>query len=372
MALGVLVGCGGSSVTPPPKNVQASNTIVAGRVAGTPAELRFKGDNAILAQKWQEAVDAYEALLAGDAASNDDPQVIYSLAVAYEGIGQKDKARTRYREVSKRWPQDVNARSAVVREATLDGYLEDWTALGQLGESLLAKTDADPAEKMLGYGARGLSRILAKDESGATKDVNAGLDIVDETKYGMTGQLPVAAALLKFTLGEIRKAKSEKISLNPPGDDFVLKLEMRCVHLLEAQQAYADAIRSVDPYWAAMSGYRVGELYAQLHKELMQIPPTAQTKTDSDRKLFYAIMHVRYRVLLEKGVDMMERTLALGDRTGTAPAWMDRAKTAKADMEKSLGEEKEIISKLPYTEVEVNKALDIMKKHLQEKDAKKK
>ena len=183
----------------------------------------------------------------------------------------------------------------------------------------MAKKDADPAEKMLGYGARGLSRSLAKDEAGALKDVNAGIDIVEETKYGMTGQLPVAATMLQFALGEIRKAKSEKISLNPPGDDFVLKLESRCALLLEAQQSYANAIRSVDVYWAAMSGYRVGELYAQLHKELMQIPPTQQAKTDSDKKLFYAIMHVRYRVLLEKGVDMMERTLALGDRTGTAP-----------------------------------------------------
>src|SRR5699024_2883463 len=95
----LVVGCGASSVTPPPKNVQASNTIVGGRVSGTAAELRLKGENAILAQKWQDAVDAYEALLAGDPGSNDDPQVIYSLAVAYEGIGQKEKARTRYREV---------------------------------------------------------------------------------------------------------------------------------------------------------------------------------------------------------------------------------------------------------------------------------
>ena len=131
----------------------------------------------------------------------------------------------------------------------------------------------DPAERMLGLGARGLSKIEAGDDAGALHDVNQGLDLVEEYHYGATGQLPVAAAMLEFALGEIRKAKSEKISLDPPGPDFVLKLEMRCQFLLDAQKAYADAIRSVDPHWAAMSGFRVGEMYKTLHTSLMMIPP---------------------------------------------------------------------------------------------------
>ena len=364
--LGMVAGCAGASpnvvAPPPPTNVQASNQILGTRAEGTAKELLEKGEHALLAQRWQEAVDAFEALLAGDAASANNPQVLYDLAVAYEGLGEREKARARYREVVRRFPEDSNARNALVREVSLDAHLEDWTALGEAGEMILARKEIDPAEKMLGLGARGLSKIQAGEETAATRAIQHGLELLDETRYGSTGQLPVAAAMIKYANGELRKYRSEKISLNPPGPDFLQKLEMRCSFLLEAQSSYADAIRSVDPQWAAMSGYRVGEMYRTLHHDLMLIPPTEKAKTEHDKQLFYGIMHVRYRVLLEKGMEMMKRTLALGEKTGVASAWMKRAETLKAEMDTALEEEKATIARFPFTEEELTKALEIMKK----------
>ena len=374
---GCLAGCGGASqnVAPasPPQRVEASNQILGARAEGTAKELLARGERALLAQRYQEAVDAFEALLVGDPASANDPQVIYDLGLAYEGIGDREKARVRFREVVKRFPNDPLARSSLVRESSLDAYLEDWPALGEVGAQILARPNLEPADKMLGLGARGLSKIEAGDADGALHDINQGLDLVEEYHYGATGQLPVAAAMLEFALGVVRKSRSEKISLDPPGSDFVLKLEMRCANLLDAQKAYADAIRSVDPHWAAMSGFRVGEMYETLHRALMMIPPLPGTaKTESDKQLFYCIMHVRYRVLLEKGIEMMSRTLALGERTHAAEAWMKRAEAAKAEMEKSLEEEKATLAKMPFTEEELQKALEIMKKKAQDEQAKKK
>jgi hypothetical protein len=168
--------------------------------------------------------------------------------------------------------------------------------------------------------------------------------------------------MLKFAEGEIRRVRSEKIVLNPPPPDFVPKLEARCQLLLEAQSSYADAIRSVDLHWAAMSGYRVGQMYRDLHRHLMMIPPTDKAKTESDKQLFYGIMHVRYRALLDKGIEMMKRTLALGERTGVGSAWMKRAEAAKAEMDAALEEEKATLAKLPYTEETLEKTLEIMKR----------
>jgi tetratricopeptide (TPR) repeat protein len=372
--LAAAVGCGGNSGTQPPaqspKQQDVPNQIIGPRAEGTSKELIQKGERALLAQKWQEAVDAFEAVLAGDPAAANNPQVIYDLAIAYEGLGDREKARTRFREVVRRWPTDPNARNALAREVSLDAYLEDWAALGEVGNQILARKDLEPADKMLGLGARALSKVEAGDDVAALKDVNDGLDIVEEHKFGATGQLPVAAAMLKFAQGEVRRVRSEKISLNPPGPDFVQKLELRCAGLLEAQSSFADAIRSVDLHWAAMSGFKVGEMYRTLHHHLMLIPPPEKAKTESDKQLFYGIMHVRYRVLLEKGVEMMNRTLGLGDRTGVGSAWMTRAKAAKVEMEKALEDERATIKTFPFSEEELAKALEIMKKKAADDQAK--
>jgi hypothetical protein len=158
----------------------------------------------------------------------------------------------------------------------------------------------------------------------------------------------------------VRRAKSEKIQLQPVTDDFLVKMEMRCQGLLAAQSAYADAIRSVDPVWAKMSGVRVGEMYRTLHKELMAIPPD-RAKNESDRNLFYAIMHVRYRVLVEKGMEMMTRTLDFAKKSEDESVWVTRAREAKEQMQASLDEEKVQLAKLPYTEADVERALEMMR-----------
>ena len=44
--------------------------------------------------------------------------------------------------------------------------------------------------------------------------------------------------------------------------------------------------------------------------------------------------------------------------TGENSAWIDRARTAKQDIELALNEQKEALAKLPYSEKELQKALD--------------
>ncbi len=336
------------------------NQIIAGRIDGTPKELADRGERALLQQKWREAADAFEALYGADPSAKEASSWLMSLGTAYEGLSELPRAREKYRLLGSRFPADPLVRGAHVREASIDAYLEDWKSLGELGEVLLALKDGDDVDRMLGYGARALRKIQDKDDVGALRDTNAGLEIMDTKHYGATGRLPVPAAQLRFALAEVRRTRSEKILLQPVTDDFLVKMELRCQGLLDAQSSYADAIRSTDPVWAKMSGVRVGEMYRTLHQELMAIPPD-RAKSESDRNLFYAIMHVRYRVLVEKGMEMMTRTIDFAKKSDDESVWVTRARDAKQQMQKSLDEEKAILASLPYTEAEVERSLEMMK-----------
>lgn len=352
----------------PPTHVEVKTQIISPSLAGTEAELMLRGERALLEQKWKDAVEIFEILAASGPDPKIVPMVIFDLGVAHEGLGNAAKARDRYLEVASRFPEGALARTALLRGAAMEAYLEEWVKLGVVANIFLARTDLDQIDRMSGLAARGLSKIEAGDDIGASRDVQDGLDIADAAQFGTSGRLPPAAAELRFALGEIRRVRSERITfvnIEHPGvvpADFLFKIELRAQGLLDAQSSYADAMRSIDPHWIAMSSYRVGEMYRSLHRDLMAIPPTDQAKTDYQKQIFFGIMHVRYRVLLEKGLEMMNRTVAMGESQADSSAWVRRAEAAKAEMEIALLDERAAIARYPFTEEELQKALDIMEK----------
>jgi tetratricopeptide (TPR) repeat protein len=373
-------GCGGSapavrSAAAPPTVVQVPQQIVSRSIDGTERELFARGEQALLAQKWREAADAFETLLA----ANPDPALVptatFNLGLAYEGLGQRTKARDRYHEVASKSPTTSLARTSLLRATAVHAYLEEWKELGETATALLARTDIDPVDRLTALGARGLSKVELGDDAGASIDVQNGLDIVDELHYGSGGRLLPPGAQLSFAQGEIRRVRSEKIRFVPDSvpiaqavpPDFLPKMEARCQGLLDAQGSYADAMRSTDPHWIAMAGFRVGEMYRKLHRDLMIIPPTLLAKTDKQKQIFFAIMHVRYRVLLEKGLDMMTRTLELGEKQLDSSAWVHRAQAAKVDIERAIEEERALLKTFPFTEDEIQGALDILKAKAEKK-----
>ncbi|MDP9001982.1 MAG: hypothetical protein M3O46_17955 [Myxococcota bacterium] len=348
-----------------PMHIDAQPRIVTADEVTTEDELVRRGERAMLEQRWRDAADAYGTLFRSDPAGPHAADYLFDRGLALEGLEERANARDAFLDLARRFPEGPRARSALVRAATLDAYLEDWAALATIGDALLARKDIDGVDRIVALGARGLARIEVGDDKAASVDVHEGLDLADQLHYGERDVLPVAVAQLRFALGELRRVRSERIALDPPPAYFVAKLDERCAGLLEAQAAYAMAVRSVDLHWAAMAGYRVGEMYRILHRDLVRIPPPATSKTDRQKQIFYAFIHVRYRVLLEKGLREMKQTVALGERTSDSSAWIQRARAAKDEMETALADEKAQIDKMPFTEEEVKQALEKLQKKTQ-------
>lgn len=327
-------------------------------------ELLARAERALLESRWQEAIQSLETLRAAARITDDPdmPVILFNLGLAYEGLGDRERARDVYHEEAQRFPASREARTALLRVIAIHADLEEWGPLGETADALLARKDLDQVDHMTALGGRALSAIERGDDVVAMRDVQNGLDEVDTLGFGATGRLPSSAAQLRFALAEVRRVRSERIAFVPVTPDFLVKIEARCQGLLDAQHAYADAMRSEDPHWAAMSGYRIGEMYRALHHDLVQIPPTEQAKSDKQKQLFFAMMHMRYRVLLEKGLEMMKRTSAFASKNPDVLPWAKRAEAARADMEQALADEKAIFATFPYTEEEVQKALAILEK----------
>jgi tetratricopeptide (TPR) repeat protein len=367
-AVTFLAFLGGCAATPAARTAaaqaqQAPPVEVAPMVVSPYSELELEQQfeqarTALLRERYKDAADAFDRLVRLAPDGETAAPSLYNGGLAHEGLFQRKEAVERYQKLIDRFPEHAVTRGAYFRLARLYSFLERWSDLDSVADKALRLRDLTVLEAIDAHGAKALALVEQDKVDEAAKQVGLARDLVEQHRLGESGPPPIELAQVSFALGEVRRRRSEKITFNPMPANFAEVLEQRCQALLDAQSAYTEAMRSYDAHWSAMAGYRVGQLYQQLHRDVMAIPPTGKADTLKKQQLFEGAMRLRYRVLLEKGLKMMDGTVRLGRRTGEDSAWIHRAEEAKRDIELALEDEKRALAKLPFTETELQDALD--------------
>jgi tetratricopeptide (TPR) repeat protein len=351
-------------VVPPPVHpvVNATPIVITPHEDETPTETFQRARALLMEARAAEAAPIFDRLAAANSSPEMSQVARFNAGIAWEQTGDRAKALERFRDVVDHYPAGDAGKWGGIRAARIQAYLEQWPQLSAMADVLLARSDLTDVEHLEAYGDKSLAIVETGDPDSAERFVIKGRDIIDALRLGEGGKLPLEVAQIHFALGEIRKLRSEAIVFVPVPTNFAEVLERRCQGLLDAQSAYSDAMRSYDAHWAAMSGYRIGQLYQRLHEDVITVPaPKAATSLEK-KQLFEGAMRLRYRILLQKGLTMMEHTIMLGERTGEASPWIDRARAAKSELERGLVEQKAALSRLPYSEKELQKALDDLAK----------
>lgn len=336
--------------------------VVVTRVDPAIVEQRFHEATArLVREEYKAAAHELDAVVALSPSGPWAAPASFNAGVAYVNLGDYQAAASRFEQSLAKDPDGPTARAALLRLARLEAYLEDWQGLETVARKLLARSDLSVLETIEAQGALALGLVSQDRVDEAFDVIVRARNEIEDRRLGEAGVPPLELAEVSFALGEIRRKRSETITFDPFPPDFGAKLEERCQGLLDAQSAYTDAMRSLDAHWSAMAGYRVGQLYQDLHRDVMRVPVPPSAKTVRQKQLWEGAMRLRYRILLEKGLKMMEHTVKLGDRTGESSAWITRAKEAKRELETALATEKEALSKMPFTEEDMRAALDELK-----------
>jgi tetratricopeptide (TPR) repeat protein len=346
-------------VAPPARPViQATPVVITPQEDEAPEAMFQRAELLLREGKGAEAAPLFDRLAGLDPAGPLAPMAHYKSAVAWDVAGNYQNALARFHAVRARYADRDIGRLATIGAARLEAYLEQWSQLSATADLLLSRGDLSDVDRIEGYGAKALAVVESGDPDAAERFIARGRDIIEALRLGEGGKVPVQVAQIFFALGEVRRLRSEAITFVPLPANFAVALEQRCQLLLDAQSAYSDAMRSYETHWPAMSGYRVGELYQKLHRDVLAIPPPPTAATTEKKRLFEGAMALRYRILLEKGLKMMDHTVMFGEKTGEASAWIDRARAAKREIERALEEQKTKLEKLPYSEKDLQKALD--------------
>ncbi len=312
-----------------------------------------------------EAAALFDKIVKYDPAGPAIVPGLFNAGIAYHGQLKLDEALERFVASAQRGPSAPTTKDAYLWMTRIHGEKEQWVELEKLASQILARTDLTVLEHVEALGAKGLGLVEQGRVEEAKTVIFKARDIIEDHKLGQSGVPPVELAQVAFALGEIRRIEGEKLKFVPFPPNFAVVLEDRCTQLLDAQYAYQDAMRSQDAHWGAMAGFRLGELYHQLHRDVMEIPLPANAKTIRQKQLWEGAMRMRYRVLLEKGLKAMNATVDMAERTGEGSAWVTRARAAKKELEQAIAIEKEALAKLPVSEEDLKGALEDLRSKAQ-------
>jgi tetratricopeptide (TPR) repeat protein len=351
--------------------ISVSRTVVTPTEATSVDELAQRAHADFDARRFEDATKGFERILSVDPDGPHAAEASFGAAAAHDELGDLAGAADRYVETARRFPNDPTSRDALVRAVRLLAYLERWPEAGQVSDVLLGRIgELGSIDRIVAYGGKALALVFSEQPDAAEYFISKGRDIIDTERLDAAGAVPRDLAELYFALGELRRVRGERIRFDPVPPNFSDVLEQRCQLLLDAQSAYSDTMRAYDAHWSAMAGYRVGELYQALHAELMRVPPPKAATTQARVQLFEGAMRLRYSVLLEKGLVMMDHTLAMADRAGERSEWVVKAREAKQRLEKDVVDEQAALDKLPYSRAELQKALEDLGKRAQRGSAK--
>ncbi|MGC4090018.1 MAG: hypothetical protein QM756_19440 [Polyangiaceae bacterium] len=365
----MLAACGRSASPAAPKappveaHVDVPRTIVTPKDVSNIPELYAHATE--LAQRGEHGAAAREfariATLDPEGELADD--AMFQAGSEHDEASEFEEAANTYEQLGRRYPRSELKSAALVRATRLLSHLENFRKAGEMAQNVLAsQAELGPFERVVLYGASALSRLDADDEQAAQTFIEKGRAVIDENQLDAAGRVSRDLSSLYFALGELRRRRAERIVFTPTPKDFANVLEQRCQLLLDAEGAYSDAMRAYDAHWSTMAGYRVGELYERLHEDLMRVTPPANADTLAKRQLFEGAMRLRFSILLEKALKMIEHTLSMAERTGEHSAWVDKSREAQTAIKNAMQRETAALAAIPYSRATLQLALDMLQR----------
>lgn len=149
---------------------------------------------------------------------------------------------------------------------------------------------------------------------------------------------PTLPAQAEFWLGESFRGAFRERKLDPSTmDEKALgdALEQKAQFLLSAQGHYLRSIRRGDGEWATAAGYRIGEMYEELHDQMVGAP-LPRGLTEDQRALYQQQLREKVKNLVGKAIRMYEETLSVAQRTGASNGYVKKTEEALDRLRKLL------------------------------------
>lgn len=315
----------------------------------TPLDLELQGKNdeelfaigaaAMSAGEPARAAAAFTRLALLFPESRHEAAALYNAGLAHQRLEEWGAALARFRTLERKY-EGKDALEASFKVAECLYHLGDLAGAAAALDAIARRDGLAVDDRIRALAQRGVVELEAQEPEAAERTLRQAL-AAHTGAPDAASRDPHWVSMAQFHLGEVYRGWFRALPLDPStGDEARLAedLEHKSEMLLSAQGHYLRTIRLGDDRWAVASGFRIGELYEELRRSMLDAPPPPGL--DAEHAAAYrGELRKRVRVLAAKAITAYEQTLARAARTGVddvrflaeAQGSLERLKAALAD-----------------------------------------
>jgi tetratricopeptide (TPR) repeat protein len=298
-----------------------------------------EGNEALMDGRYDEALAAFDHLLADFPDSKMVPAALYNAGLALEGKQDYTGACDRYRKILALVP----ATSA----DSLDASFRLGSALaeiGQFGESqavfekALERDDLSPTNRIEALARLGYALLSQQDYAGAEevlrqalayhRDLGAEGEHLDNTYF---------VAMCQFYLAEIPHRQFRALPLRYPQAQMERDLEQKSQLFLLARDRYIKVVSYRSPYWATDAVYQIGLMYQEFWDDWMAVPVPADLDPEAAKLYVEEVnKHPELRRLLERALLYHQRNVAMAKGGNVTTVWSAASVAAAEEVRKLI------------------------------------
>jgi hypothetical protein len=281
-----------------------------------------------------DAVVLYDRLVDEFPTSRYRSPALYNAGLCLQDIGEREAAVTHYERLLRDEPRSPDVKHASFQLAQLRVELERWDDAVALADTLLARDDLSPDERLEAMARRAQALLGGEQLDDAARQARTAVIYYRTRPEEQQIRDEFFAAASNFVLAETFRHGASAIHIPQAAVEQQRDvLEARARLMLEAQREYFNTMSFTNAHWAAAAGYRIGEMYDTFWGEITSAPtPPPRNPLPPGTEAVYEDEYRRelarlVEPLMRHAIRYWELTLMMIERTGVESDWTARVRS---------------------------------------------
>lgn len=289
------------------------------------ATLLDDGNDALLLKRYDEALAAYDHLLADFPDSKLVIPALYNSALALEGKGEWLPAADRFRRLVALAPagsKDVLEAQMKLGAALAEG--QRFAESADVYRKVLDRDDLQPAERIEALARLGFGLVETRELTAAEEILRSAIAYFREVSGTTNLDNTYFVAMAQFYLSEIPRRQFAAIPLRYPEAQLAKDVEQKSQLFLLARDRFVKTVDFRSGYWATAAVYQVGAMYKQYWDQWMAVPIPSDLTPEESKEYVKQVNEQEYlRKLLEKSMLFHERNVSFAREKNVQSEWSD-------------------------------------------------